>query len=67
MHPLPYRLRRGVEVIDRIRAGQDRDANMELLQDLCDTMVDGSLCAMGGMTPFPVQSVMKHFPEDLMA
>jgi formate dehydrogenase iron-sulfur subunit len=38
-----------------------------LLQELCETMVDGSLCAMGGMTPFPVQSVMKHFPEDLMA
>jgi formate dehydrogenase iron-sulfur subunit len=56
---------RGVEVIDRIRADDNRDANLELLADLCDTMVDGSLCAMGGMTPFPVQSVMKHFPEDL--
>ncbi|MFC6672157.1 formate dehydrogenase beta subunit [Marinobacterium aestuariivivens] len=56
---------RGVEVIDRIRAGENRDANLELLTDLCETMVDGSLCAMGGMTPFPVQSVMKHFPEDL--
>jgi formate dehydrogenase iron-sulfur subunit len=58
---------RGVEVIDRIRAGENRDSNLELLEDLCETMVDGSLCAMGGMTPFPVQSVMKHFPEDLMA
>lgn len=56
---------RGVEVIDRIRAGDNRQANLELLADLCDTMVDGSLCAMGGMTPFPVQSVMKHFPDDL--
>ncbi|PMR75767.1 formate dehydrogenase beta subunit [Billgrantia endophytica] len=56
---------RGVEVIDRIRAGNAREANLELLADLCDTMVDGSLCAMGGMTPFPVQSVMKHFPDDL--
>jgi len=56
---------RGVEVIDRIRAGTDSDANLELLSDLCDTMVDGSLCAMGGMTPFPVQSVMQHFPDDL--
>ncbi|MGR2738461.1 formate dehydrogenase beta subunit [Billgrantia sp. Q4P2] len=56
---------RGVEVIDRIRAGDNREANLELLADLCETMVDGSLCAMGGMTPFPVQSVMKHFPEDL--
>lgn len=56
---------RGVEVIDRIRAGENREANVELLTELCETMVDGSLCAMGGMTPFPVQSVMKHFPEDL--
>ena len=58
---------RGVEVIDRIRANENRDDNLELLVELCDTMVDGSLCAMGGMTPFPVQSVMKYFPEDLMA
>ncbi len=56
---------RGVEVIDKIRAGDNRAANLELLGELCETMVDGSLCAMGGMTPFPVQSVMKHFPEDL--
>ncbi|MEQ5837533.1 NADH-ubiquinone oxidoreductase-F iron-sulfur binding region domain-containing protein [Marinobacter sp. NFXS9] len=56
---------RGVEVIDRIRAGENADDNLTLLTDLCETMVDGSLCAMGGMTPFPVQSVMKHFPNDL--
>lgn len=56
---------RGVEVIDRIRSGENREANLGLLEDLCDTMVDGSLCAMGGMTPFPVQSVIKHFPDDL--
>ncbi|MDX1802226.1 MAG: NADH-ubiquinone oxidoreductase-F iron-sulfur binding region domain-containing protein, partial [Marinobacter sp.] len=56
---------RGVEVIDKIRAGDNRAANLELLGELCETMIDGSLCAMGGMTPFPVQSVMKHFPEDL--
>jgi formate dehydrogenase iron-sulfur subunit len=55
---------RGVEVIDRILANENRDANIELLDDLCDTMIDGSLCAMGGMTPFPVQSAIKHFPED---
>ncbi len=55
---------RGVEVIDRIRADDDREANLALLSDLCDTMVDGSLCAMGGMTPFPVQSALKHFPGD---
>jgi formate dehydrogenase iron-sulfur subunit len=35
-----------------------------LLEELCETMVDGSLCAMGGMTPFPVQSALKHFAED---
>ncbi|WP_111493654.1 formate dehydrogenase beta subunit [Marinobacter bohaiensis] len=56
---------RGVEVIDRLRAGENVETNRELLADLCDTMVDGSLCAMGGMTPFPVQSVMKHFPDEL--
>ncbi|MCP1327397.1 NADH-ubiquinone oxidoreductase-F iron-sulfur binding region domain-containing protein, partial [Halomonas sp. 707D4] len=55
---------RGVEVIDRIRNGENREANLALLGDLCETMVDGSLCAMGGMTPFPVQSALKHFSED---
>ena len=38
---------------------------MILLEELCDTLVEGSLCAMGGMTPFPVMSVVKHFAEDL--
>ena len=55
---------RGVEVIDRIRNNENRAMNMELLSDLCDTMVDGSLCAMGGMTPFPVRSAFTHFPDD---
>jgi formate dehydrogenase iron-sulfur subunit len=55
---------RGVEVIDKIRANQDRDENLNLLTSLCDTMVNGSLCAMGGMTPFPVQSALEHFGED---
>ena len=55
---------RGVEVIDRILANEDRDKNINLLSELCDTMVDGSLCAMGGMTPFPVRSAVKYFPED---
>ncbi|MGB1907053.1 MAG: NADH-ubiquinone oxidoreductase-F iron-sulfur binding region domain-containing protein [Spongiibacter sp.] len=41
--------------------------NLALLEDLCTTMVDGSLCAMGGMTPFPVQSVMNYFAEDLQS
>jgi formate dehydrogenase iron-sulfur subunit len=55
---------RGVETIDRIIAGQDVAANLVLLDDLCDTMVKGSLCAMGGLTPMPVQSAIRHFPED---
>ena len=56
---------RGVEVIDKIRSGQQPEANLALLDELCTTMIDGSLCAMGGMTPFPVQSVMKYFADDL--
>jgi formate dehydrogenase iron-sulfur subunit len=55
---------RGVEVIDRIVAGEERSFNMQVLDDLCDTMVEGSLCAMGGLTPYPVRSAIKHFPED---
>jgi formate dehydrogenase iron-sulfur subunit len=55
---------RGVEVIDKIVAGESREANLELLSDLCQTMTDGSLCAMGGLTPMPVMSAVKHFPED---
>ncbi len=55
---------RGFEVIDRILAGGDRAAAVKLLEDLCETMVQGSLCALGGMTPYPVLSALKHFPED---
>ncbi len=55
---------RGVEVIDRIRAGTDREANLVLLEDLCATMTKGSLCAMGGLTPLPVRSALEHFPAD---
>ena len=58
---------RGVEVIDRILSGVDESANLLLLRDLCDTMIAGSLCALGGMAPFPVLSVLDHFPEDLQA
>jgi formate dehydrogenase iron-sulfur subunit len=58
---------RGVEVIDRIRRGENATANLVLLRELCDTMVTGSLCALGGMAPFPVMSVLNHFPEDLKA
>lgn len=55
---------RGVEVIDRITAGIDRDRNLELLEELCEAMTEGSLCAMGGLTPLPVRSALRHFPED---
>ena len=55
---------RGVEVIDKITANQNREQQVVLLRDLCDTMVNGSLCAMGGMTPYPVLSALNHYPED---
>ena len=55
---------RGVEVIDRMIANENREENYELLVDLCDTMEDASLCAMGGLTPYPVRSVLKYFAED---
>ncbi len=55
---------RGVEVMDRIIAGQDRPQQIHLLRDLCDLMLAGSLCAMGGMTPYPVLSALDNFPED---
>jgi formate dehydrogenase iron-sulfur subunit len=55
---------RGVEVIDRIISNRDRSDNLELLRDLCDTMTAGSLCALGGLTPLPVLSALKYFPED---
>ncbi|MBS7706877.1 formate dehydrogenase beta subunit [Chelatococcus asaccharovorans] len=55
---------RGVEVVDRIIAGRDVDANAALLADLCETMKFGSLCALGGFTPYPVMSALTHFRED---
>jgi formate dehydrogenase iron-sulfur subunit len=55
---------RGTEVIDRIIKGERRAENLILLQDLCETMRFGSLCALGGFVPFPVTSAITHFPED---
>jgi len=55
---------RGMEVIDKIKSGIDVEKNEKLLRDLSETMVDGSLCAMGGMTPFPVISALNYFPAD---
>jgi formate dehydrogenase iron-sulfur subunit len=53
-----------VEVIDKIVGNIDKDKNTVLLRDLCDVMINGSLCAMGGMTPYPVLSALNHFPGD---
>lgn len=55
---------RGVEVIDRIHAGTDVESNIEVLDDLCETMASVSLCALGGLTPFPVRSALRYFPDD---
>jgi formate dehydrogenase iron-sulfur subunit len=55
---------RGVEVIDKIIANDNRPQQIHLLRDMCDTMLNGSLCAMGGLTPYPVLSALNHFPED---
>lgn len=55
---------RGVEVMDKIVAGKNHAKNIQVLRDLSDTMLNGSLCALGGMTPYPVLSAINHFPED---
>ena len=76
---------RGVELVDRIRAGgkvmadavealpqmhnarkagRSREEDLTLLEDLCETMQSASLCALGGFTPYPVMSALKHWPED---
>jgi formate dehydrogenase iron-sulfur subunit len=55
---------RGVETIDKIRAGERVPENIAVVEDLCNTMKFGSLCALGGFTPYPVMSALKHFRED---
>ncbi|SDR36454.1 formate dehydrogenase beta subunit [Rhizobiales bacterium GAS191] len=55
---------RGVEIIDRIRRDEAPSENLAVLEDLCHTMKFGSLCALGGFTPYPVMSALTHFPED---
>jgi formate dehydrogenase iron-sulfur subunit len=57
---------RGVETVDKIVAGRDRPQNIQLLRDLCEVLTDGSLCALGGLTPLPVLSALDHFPEDFL-
>jgi formate dehydrogenase iron-sulfur subunit len=55
---------RGMETLDRIIAGERKQENIDLITDLCNTMKFGSLCALGGFTPYPVMSAITHFPED---
>jgi formate dehydrogenase iron-sulfur subunit len=57
---------RGMETFDKILAGIDVHNNMSLIEDLCETMKFGSLCALGGFTPYPVLSAIRHFPEDFV-
>lgn len=55
---------RGTETMDRILRGEQVDANLALIEDLCQTLKFGSLCALGDFTPYPVMSALRHFPED---
>ncbi|MDH7804124.1 MULTISPECIES: NADH-quinone oxidoreductase subunit NuoF [unclassified Rhizobium] len=55
---------RGVETVDKISLGIEPERNTALLEDLCETMKFGSLCALGGFTPYPVMSALRHFPQD---
>ncbi|MBE0692588.1 MAG: formate dehydrogenase, partial [Aquamicrobium sp.] len=55
---------RGVETLDKVAAGIRPQENLDLVADLCETMKFGSLCALGGFTPYPVMSAITHFPED---
>jgi len=55
---------RGVETLDKVRAGVEPEKNLALVTDLCNTMKFGSLCALGGFTPYPVMSSINHFPDD---
>ena len=55
---------RGVETIDKIICGERTSENLAVVEDLCNTMKFGSLCALGGFTPYPVMSALKHFRVD---
>ena len=57
---------RGVEVMDRVIAGQNREFHLTLVEELCDTMLNGSLCGLGGLTPYPVTSALRHFRQDFL-
>ena len=55
---------RGRELMDKVIAKEDIKASLTLIKDLCEVMEEGSMCAMGGLTPLPVKSAMKLFPQD---
>ena len=57
---------RGKETMEKVIAGVQIEKNLDLIRDLCVTMTDGSLCAMGGLTPIPVKSALQHFPQDFV-
>jgi formate dehydrogenase iron-sulfur subunit len=57
---------RGVETIDKLSRGETPALQRQILTDLCETMKFGSLCALGGFTPYPVMSALTHFPEDFV-
>ena len=56
---------RGIEIIDRLQENKSSTKDISLLKDLCETMEATSLCAMGGMTPNPIYSIINHFPGEL--
>lgn len=55
---------RGKETLEKIKAGEDVEDNLVLLEDLCELMEEASLCAMGGLTPMPVKTAIQHFPDE---
>jgi formate dehydrogenase iron-sulfur subunit len=57
---------RGAGLIDNLLAGREPARQKQMLEDLCETMIQGSLCGLGGMAPFPVRSALKHFGEDFV-
>ena len=58
---------RGAETLAKVRRGEDVEANLVLVEELCTVLTDGSLCAMGGLTPMPVMSALRHLREDFQA
>ena len=57
---------RAASYVDRILKGVESERNILQLEQLCEVMLQGSLCGLGGMTPFPVTSALKHFREDFL-